>query len=366
MRIPAVDLEAQYLSIQAEVDAAVAQVLASGQYIIGPETEEFERDFAGFCGAAQAVAVASGTDALQLALRACGIQPGDEVITVAHTAAATVAAIELAGACPLLVDIDPRRYTLDPAPLAAVLTARTRAVVPVHLYGCPADLEPILDFAHRHGLLVIEDCCQAHGAVYHGRPVGTWGQAAAFSFYPTKNLGGFGDSGAVVSNDVAVSERVRALRQYGWVERNRSELKGLNSRMDELQAAVLRVKLPHLQAWNERRRALAAQYSSLLEGCGVILPFEPQDTRHVYHQYVLRHPQRDALRNHLTSRGIGTLIHYPLPVHLQPAYADLKLRSGSLLESEAAAREVLSLPMRPEMSEEDVAQVCAAVRDFGA
>ncbi len=366
MRIPAVDLEAQYLSIQAEVDAAVARVLASGQYILGPETEGFERDFAGFCGAAQAMAVASGTDALQLALRACGIQPGDEVITVAHTAAATVAAIELAGACPLLVDIDPRRYTLDPASLAAVLTARTRAVVPVHLYGCPADLEPILDFAHRHGLLVIEDCCQAHGAVYHGRPVGTWGQAAAFSFYPTKNLGGFGDSGAVVSNDVAVSERVRALRQYGWVERNRSELKGLNSRMDELQAAVLRVKLPHLQAWNERRRALAAQYSSLLEGCGVILPFEPQDTRHVYHQYVLRHPQRDALRNHLASQGIGTLIHYPLPVHLQPAYADLKLRSGSLLESEAAAREVLSLPIRPEMSEEDVAQVCAAVRDFGA
>jgi dTDP-4-amino-4,6-dideoxygalactose transaminase len=366
VRIPAVDLEAQYLSIQAEVDAAVAQVLASGQYILGPETEGFERDFAGFCGAAQAVAVASGTDALQLALRACGIQPGDEVITVAHTAAATVAAVELAGVRPLLVDIDPRRYTLDPACLAAVLTARTRAIMPVHLYGCPADLEPIMDFAHRHGLLVIEDCCQAHGAVYHGRPVGTWGQAAAFSFYPTKNLGGFGDSGAVVSNDVAVSERARALRQYGWVERNRSDLKGLNSRMDELQAAVLRVKLPHLQAWNERRRALAAQYSSLLEDCGVILPFEPQDTRHVYHQYVLRHPQRDALRNHLASQGIGTLIHYPLPVHLQPAYADLKLRSGSLLESEVAAREVLSLPIRPEMSEEDVAQVCAAVRDFGA
>lgn len=364
MNIPAVDLQAHYRAIQDEIDAAVARVLAAGQYLLGPETAAFEAEFATFCGVAHAVAVGSGTDALQLALRAQGIGPGDEVITVSHTAVATVTAIELAGARPVPVDIEPLRYTLDPARIEAALTPRTRAILPVHLYGCPADLDPILEIARRHGLFVLEDCCQAHGARCHSRPVGSRGQAAAFSFYPTKNLGGLGDGGAVLTGDAALAERVRALRQYGWRERNRSEMKGLNSRMDEIQAAVLRVGLRHLEVWNGRRRMLAARYSSLLAGGKLGLPVEPEGAHHVYHQYVIRHPRRDELRAFLDGQGIQALVHYPLPVHLQPAYRDLRLPPDGLPASEAAAREVLSLPIRPEMAEADVDRVCAAVRAF--
>ncbi|RME35204.1 MAG: DegT/DnrJ/EryC1/StrS family aminotransferase, partial [Thermoflexia bacterium] len=303
--IPVFDLTRQYAGLKEEIDAAIGRVLARGRFILGEEVATFEEEFAAACGVACAVGVASGTDALHLALRACGIGPGDEVITVSHTAVATVAAIELAGARPVLVDVDPRRYTMDPARVEERITPRTRAILPVHLYGCPADLAPLLEMARRYGLLLIEDCAQAHGARYRGRPVGSWGEIAAFSFYPTKNLGAFGDGGAVVTNDPTLAERVRLLREYGWARRYISHLRGTNSRLDELQAAVLRVKLRYLESWNARRREIAALYRELLsEGVarwGLVLPEEPPDARHVYHLYVVRTPHRDALREHLKS-----------------------------------------------------------------
>ncbi|MBC7227095.1 MAG: DegT/DnrJ/EryC1/StrS family aminotransferase [Thermoflexales bacterium] len=363
--IPPFDLTRQYAGLKEEIDAAIARVLARGRFILGEEVAAFEEEFAAACGVAHAVGVASGTDALYLALRACGIGPGDKVITVSHTAVATVAAVELAGARPVLVDVDPRRYTMDPAKVEERITPRTRAVLPVHLYGCPADLAPLLEIARRHGLFLIEDCAQAHGARYRGRPVGSWGDVAAFSFYPTKNLGAFGDGGAVVTNDPALAERVRLLREYGWAQRYVSHIRGTNSRLDELQAAVLRVKLRHLESWNERRRqiaALYAEYLTELAGQGLVLPGEPEDSWHVYHLYVVRHPRRDALQAFLRERGIGTLVHYPVPVHLQPAYADLGYPAGSLPVSETLAREVLSLPMYPELTDEEVRQVAEAVR----
>ncbi|MCX8067101.1 MAG: DegT/DnrJ/EryC1/StrS family aminotransferase [Anaerolineae bacterium] len=365
--IPSFDLTRQYVSLKEEIDAAIARVLARGRFILGEEVTAFEQEFAAACGVAHAVGVASGTDALYLALRACGIGPGDEVITVSHTAVATVAAIELAGARPVLVDVDPRRYTMDPAKVEERITPRTRALLPVHLYGCPADMAPLLEIARRYGLFLIEDCAQAHGAYYRGRPVGSWGDIAAFSFYPTKNLGAFGDGGAVVTNDSTLARRVQLLREYGWARRYVSHIRGTNSRLDEIQAAVLRVKLRHLEAWNERRRQIAALYSEYLAEAtrwGLVLPGEPENAHHVYHLYVVRHPQRDALQAFLRERGIGTLVHYPVPVHLQPAYADLGYREGSLPVSEALAREVLSLPMYPELTDEEVQRVAEAVREF--
>lgn len=370
--IPPMDLRRQYANIKGEIDAAVAQVLEGGRYILGEQVVAFEGEFAAFCGVAHAVGVGCGTAALHLALAACGVGPDDEVITVPHTAVATVAAIELVGARPVLVDIDSTRYTLAPDRLKAALTPRTRAIIPVHLYGCPADLAPIVEIAWRHHLFVVEDCAQAHGAVYRGRPVGSWGHMAAFSFYPTKNLGAYGDGGMVTTNDPELAERVRLLRQYGWRERYVSHVKGTNSRLDELQAAVLRVKLRYLEEWNERRRWLAHLYTerlaglavSAVEGGGVITPYEPDDTKHVYHLYVVRHPRRDELRAFLHERGIGSLVHYPVPVHLQPAYRDLGYQAGDFLCAEAAAREVLSLPLYPELREKEVATVADAVRAF--
>ncbi len=365
VRVPPLDLKRQYASIKGEIDAAVSRVLEGGWYILGEEVAAFEREFAAYCGVAHAVGVGSGTDALHLALAACGVGAGDEVITVPHTAVATVTAIELAGARPVLVDIDPARYTLDPELLEAAITPRTRAVIPVHLYGCPADLDPIMEVARAHGLTVVEDCAQAHGAEYSGRRVGSWGHIAAFSFYPTKNLGACGDGGLVATNDPELAERARLLRQYGWQERYVSSLKGLNSRLDELQAAILRVKLRHLDAWNERRRVLAGLYNERLMGGGVVVPREPESARHVYHLYVVRHPRRDALRAFLRQRGIGSSIHYPVPVHLQPAYYDLARGAGSLPAAEAAAREVLSLPLYPELDGQELETVADAVLAFG-
>jgi dTDP-4-amino-4,6-dideoxygalactose transaminase len=363
-----VDLKKQYASIKDEIDAAVTQVFEGGRYILGEQVAAFEDEFASRCGVAHAVGVGSGTAALHLALAACGVGAGDEVVTVPHTAVATVVAIELAGARPVLVDIDPTRYTLDPERLEAAITARTRAVIPVHLYGCPADLDPIVEIARRHNLFVVEDCAQAHGAAYRGRPVGSWGHVAAFSFYPTKNLGACGDGGMVVTDDAELAERVRLLRQYGWRERYVSSsiggVHGLNSRLDELQAAILRVKLRHLGEWNERRRRLARLYSERLAGSGVTLPCEPENTVHVYHLYVVRHPRRDALRAFLREQDVGSLIHYPVPVHLQPAYRGLGYEAGALPAAEAAAREVLSLPLYPELREEEVATVADGVVAF--
>lgn len=362
MAVPPFDLTRQYQALAPDVDAAIAGVLQRGRFILGDEVTAFEREFAAYCGVSHAVGVGSGTEALHLALVACGVGAGDEVITVSHTAVATVAAIELTGARPVLVDVDPARFTLDPVHLEAALTPRTKAIIPVHLYGCPADLAPILETARQRQLWVIEDCAQAHGARYRGRPVGSWGHIAAFSFYPTKNLGAYGDGGAIVTADAALAEQASLLREYGWAERYVSHIKGWNSRLDEIQAAILRVKLRHLEAWNARRRDLARLYAAELAGLAdVLLPFEPEDTQHVYHLYVIRTPHRDALRAFLHERGIGTLMHYPVPVHRQPAYADL---SCSLPVTEQLTAEIVSLPMYPELSEDDVHVVCAAIRAF--
>ena len=362
--IPLVDLKAAYRRLQAEIDAAVARVLAGGWYILGPEVSAFESEFAAYLGVEHAVGVASGTDAVLLALRALGVGPGDEVITVAHTAVATVAAIELAGATPRFVDIDPASYTLDPAHLAAAITPRTRAIVPVHLYGAPADMDAVLAVARARGLLVVEDCAQAHGARYCSRMVGTLGDAAAFSFYPTKNLGALGDGGAVATNRPEVAERLRLLRQYGWRERYVSDVAGTNSRLDELQAAILRVRLRHLDAENEARRRLATRYDAALAELPIGLPTARPNDGPVYHLYVIRTTARDALAEHLRARGIGTGVHYPVAVHRQPAYAHLGYGPGSLPATEAAAAGALSLPMYPDLTEEAVDVVAAAIGEY--
>lgn len=363
--IPIANPLAGYLASRAEIDEAVRRVLASGRYILGPEVEAFEAEFAAYIGVRFAVGVASGTDALVLALRAAGIGPGDEVVTVSHTAVATVAAIELAGATPVLVDIEPDHYTLDPARLEAAISPRTKAVIPVHLYGQPADLEPILEVSRRHGLRVIEDCAQAHGAAYRGRRVGAWGDLGCFSFYPTKNLGAFGDGGMVVTDDPELAGRLRLLREYGWSERYVSSLPGLNSRLDELQAAVLRVKLRHLEKGNCRRREIAARYSEGLTGTAVEPPRLRPNATHVFHLFVVRSKARDRLRQFLTRRGVGTAVHYPVPVHLQPAYRGRVRVVGPLTETERAAREVVSLPIYPELTDDQVQTVIDSIRAFG-
>lgn len=360
MNIPFNELRSGYLAQQSEIDAAVRRVLESGWYILGQETTVFEQEFAAYCGAAGCVGVNSGTDALYLALRACNVGPGDEVITVAHTAVATVAAIRMTGATPVLVDIDPDTYTMAPAALAAALTPATRAVIPVHLYGHPADMDAICAVAR--ACFVIEDCAQAHGAQYKGRPVGSFGDLACYSFYPTKNLGALGDGGAVTSNNLELLDKVRLLREYGWTPQERyvSHVEGINSRLDELQAAILRVRLRHLDAGNATRRRLAALYDELLPAA-VKHPAERPNARHVYHLYVIQHADRDRLRARLAEQGIGAGIHYPVPVHLQPAYQADQLRCQPLPVTEQAAREVLSLPMHPTLTEVQVRTVAAAV-----
>ena len=363
--IPAANPRAQYLSHKAEIDAAMAEAIDSNRYILGPQTQAFEAELAGYIGVKYGVGVGSGTEALHIAIRACEIGPGDEVITVSHTAVATVVAIELTGATPVLVDIDPITYTLDPAKLEAAITPRTKAIIPVHLYGGAADLDPILKIARGRGLKVIEDCAQAHGALYHQRRVGSWGDVACFSFYPTKNLGAIGDGGLVITHDQAIAHRLDLLRQYGWRERYVSEIAGWNTRLDELQAAILRVKLHYLDADNDRRRRIAALYDEMLFGM-VTTPIELPGTQHVYHLYVIRHSQRDTLAQFLHGKGIGTAIHYPVPIHLQPAYRGRLGDTGSLPETEKAAREILSLPMYPELEESAAKTVANAIREFVA
>lgn len=358
--IPVVDLRAEYAAVKAEIDAAVQRVLESGWYILGKEVAAFEEEFAAWCGVAGAVGVGNGTDALHIALRACGVGPGDEVITVAHTAVATAAAIALTGATPVFADIDPATYTLNPARLAAAITPRTKAVIPVHLYGHPADLGAILPVARAAGLRVIEDCAQAHGAEWQGQKVGSFGDLACHSFYPTKNLGALGDGGAIAGNDAALLERVRLLREYGWKPENRyvSEIEGMNSRLDEMQAAILRVKLAHLDGWNAHRRRLAAIYAARLPA-SVVKPVERPGCRHVYHLYVVRSANRDGLREKLRTAGVATGIHYPVPVHKQAAYTHLS--PVSLPATEQAAGEILSLPMHSTLSGEEIERVCEAI-----
>ena len=356
--------KAQYLAHQAGIDAAVQRVLQSGYYVLGTEVKAFESEFAAYATAKHCVGVGSGTDALHVAIRALGIGPGDEVITTAHTAVATVSAIELAGATPVFADIDATHFTLDPALVERAISPLTKAIIAVHLYGQPADLTAFSAIAARHSLKLIEDCAQAHGALHQGRRVGSVGDIAAFSCYPTKNLGAIGDGGMIVTNDDALARQCRLLREYGWAERYVSHISGFNSRLDELQAAILRVKLPALDADNEKRRKIAARYDTELAGLPLQLPARRPETNHVFHLYVVRSTRRDALQEHLRAAGVGALIHYPMPIHRQPAYAG-KVRGGeSLPETERASREVLSLPMYPELSEAEVGTVIAALRSF--
>lgn len=361
--IPFADLQAQYRSIKSEVDAAVLAVLDSAHFILGPEVAGFERAFATYCRAGECVALNSGTSALHLALLAGGVGPGDEVITVPFTFVATVASILYAGARPVFVDIDPVTMTMDPALVAAAVTPRTKAIIPVHLYGQAADMDPILEVARHHGLLVIEDAAQAHGADYRGRRCGSIGDLAAFSFYPGKNLGAYGEGGAVVTSNPDLARTIRVLRDWGQETRYEHRLKGFNYRMDGVQGAVLGVKLPYLEGWTEARRSRAALYERLLAGSGVRTPETPSWNRHVYHVYAVRTPRRDHVRQVLSDRGIQTGIHYPIPVHLQPAYRDLGYDAGDLPVSEAVAAEVLSLPIFPEMTDVQVETVAASVRE---
>ena len=364
--IPYLDLKAQYRAIQPEIDAAVLRVLASAQYILGPEVEAFEGEFADFCRADYGVGVNSGTSALHLALLAAGVGPGDEVITVPYTFIATTAAIRYTGATPVYVDVDPKTYNIDVAQIAAKISPKTKAILPVHLYGQPADMDPILDLAREHGLTVIEDAAQAHGAEYKGRRVGSIGDLAAFSFYPGKNLGAYGEGGLVTTNNAEYAEQIRLLRNWGSKTRYHNELKAFNYRMDGIQGAILRVKLRYLETWTEARREKAAIYAVLLgelEDAGIVVPFARPDVRHVYHVYAILTPQRERLTKILTERDIQFGIHYPYPIHLLEAHRDLGYKEGDFPVSEAIAKQVISLPLFPEMTREQIETVCAAVRD---
>jgi len=360
--IPFVDLKAQYHSIKAEIDAAIAGVLESSQFVLGEAVASFERDFAAYCGVEHALGVNTGTSALHLALLAAGIGPGDEVITVPFTFVATSAAIGYTGARAVYVDIDPRSFTMDPARIEQAITPRTRAIMPVHLYGQLADMGPIMDIARRHGLIVIEDAAQAHGAEIDGQRAGSLGDLGCFSFYPGKNLGAYGEGGLVTTNNPAYAETIRLLRDWGAARKYVHTLRGFNYRMEGLQGAILGVKLRHLEAWTEARRAHALAYGAALAGSGVELPQQVAGRRHVYHVYAIRTREREQLQGALAAQGIHTGIHYPVPVHLQPAYEDPQFHAGDFPHSEQAANEVLSLPMYAELRPEQITAVADAVR----
>lgn len=355
----------QYLSHKNEIDEAVSRVLNKGWYILGEEVKAFEEEFAGYIGVKYGIGVGSGTEALHLALVACGIGPGDEVITVSHTAVATVAAIKLAGANPVYVDIDPVFYTLNPNKLEASISANTKAIIPVHLYGNPVDMDPVIQIARHYNLHVIEDCAQSHGAIYKGKKVGSFGNIGCFSFYPTKNLGAMGDGGIIVTNDSRLAKKAGLLREYGWAERYISHTVGWNSRLDEIQAAILRVKLKHLDKDNSKRAYLSELYNRELVDASLILPKETKNSTHAYHLYVIRSKKRDRLLAFLKERGINASIHYPMPVHLQPAFKNLQIRND-LPETEIIVKEIISLPIYPELPETDVQTIIRTIRDFTA
>lgn len=354
-KIPLVDLKAQYQSIKSEIDQAIERVINDTAFIMGPDVLAFEEDFAQFCGAKYCIGTASGTSALQLALLACNVQAGDEVITVAHTFTATAEAIVQCQAIPVFIDIDPLTYLMDPAKIEVVITSRTKAIVPVHLYGRPSQMDQINAIANKHGLMVIEDAAQAHGAKFKKKLAGTLGDAASFSFYPGKNLGAYGDAGAVTTDNEKIAQKVRMLRDHGrFQSKYEHQIVGFGERMDTLQAAILRAKLPHLSDWTTSRRKSAAIYSNLLKGAGIQLPEDDQDSYSVYHLYVIRlAEQRDKVLGFLQSRGMGAGIHYPIPLHLQPAYKMLGYEKGDLPNTERAAEQVLSLPIYPELTETD-------------
>lgn len=362
MQIPFLDLKETNLTHTAELEAAFSRVLHSGWYILGREVESFEQEFSAYCEAKHTIGVANGLDAIFLILKAYGIGPGDEVIVPSNTYIATWLAASHCGATPVPVEPDASTYNIDPAKIEAAITPRTKAIIAVHLYGQPADMDPINEIAARHGLKVIEDAAQAHGAFYKGRRVGVLGDAAAFSFYPGKNLGALGDGGAITTNDPELAQAVRVLRNYGSQKKYHNEVAGYNSRLDELQAALLRVKLKDLDAANKRRSEIAAAYlDKLQQATGIVLPAVPAWADPVWHLFVIRHPQRDALAEQLAADGIATMVHYPVPPHLQPAYAELNLGQGTFPVAEAIHREILSLPMGPTMTNEQVDAVCAAI-----
>jgi dTDP-4-amino-4,6-dideoxygalactose transaminase len=367
--IPQTDPHAGYVEHKTAIDAAIARVLDSGWYILGREAEAFEAHFAGMIGVAHGIGCGNGTDALELALRACGVGAGNQVFTVSHTAVATVAAIERAGATPVLIDIEEGGFCMDPAALERALQSpppgRPAVVMPVHLYGEPAALDEISAIARAHGLRLIEDAAQSHGALYRRRVTGSIGDFGCFSFYPTKNLGALGDAGAVVTDDAELAAAAREIREYGWRDRYVSAVPGINTRLDPIQAAILNAKLDNLAADNARRQAIAACYDAGLAGLPVKLPTRRSNTTHVFHQYVIRTPKRDRLREHLRQAAIGTGIHYPLPVHLHPAYRGrVPVGPTGLCKSEVAAREILSLPMYPQLGDEAVDRVIAEIRRF--
>lgn len=364
--IPFVDLKAQYTSIKTEVNAAIQGVLDSCQFTLGSEVAAFEEEFATYSQAKFGIGVNTGTSALHLALLAANIGPGDEVITVPFTFVATVSAIHYTGATPVFVDIDPKTFTMDPKGLEAVITKKTKAIIPVHLYGQPADMDPILEIAKRHGLIVIEDACQAHGAEYKGRRVGSIGDMGCFSFYPGKNLGAYGEGGMVTTSSPEFTRTIRMLRDWGAEKKYHHVLKGYNFRLEGLQGAVLRVKLRYLEGWTEARRTAAGHYDRLLAGSGVATPLAMAQARHVYHVYAIRTQARQAWQQALQSQAIQTGIHYPIPVHLLPAFADLGYHAGQFPHSERAANEVLSLPMFPELTEAQCEEVSLALRGLAS
>jgi dTDP-4-amino-4,6-dideoxygalactose transaminase len=366
MPVPFVDLKAQYAALKPEIDRAIQTVVDRCDFILGNDVSAFEEEFARFCNVGYAVGVANGTDALRIGLLAAGVGPGDEVITAANTFIATTESISQTGADFRLVDVEERTCNLNPALLEQAVTPRTKAVIPVHLYGQPADMDPILEIAARHNLVVFEDACQAHGARYHGRRAGSMGHLAAFSFYPTKNLGAYGDAGAAVTNDEALAQKMGLLRNHGQTSKYEHALAGYCSRLDTVQAAVLRVKLRRLDEWNARRRQVADWYGQRLADLPVVRPFVLDGVEHVYHLYVIQTEHRDALRAFLTERGIGTGMHYPVPLPLTGAYSHLGFRKGQFLVTERLAADILSLPMFAEMSESQVDEVAGGVRDFFA
>ena len=362
MTVPFVDLRAQYEALRDEIDAGVRRVLESSSFVLGREVEAFEREFAEYVGARFCVGLNSGTAAVQLALQAAGVGPGDEVIVPANTFFATAEAVSTAGATPRFVDCDPASSNIDPSKIEAAITGRTRAVLPVHLYGQPADLDAVFAVARRHNLLVIEDAAQAHGAEYKGRRVGALGLAGCFSFYPGKNLGAYGEGGAAVSSDARMLQQMRLLRDWGSPRRYEHTLKGFNYRMDGIQGAILRVKMKYIDAWTEARRSRAAVYARHLSDAPVQLPRERAGCRHVYHVYAVRTRERQRMQAALQAQGIHTGVHYPIPVHLQPAHADLGYKRGDFPVSEQLADEVLSLPMFPELTDGQVEEICTVVR----
>lgn len=362
--VPFVDLKAQYKSIETEVQSAIKKVLEKGDFILGEELRLFEEEFAAYCEAKYCLGVASGTEALWLALLALGIKEGDEIITAANTFIATALAITMAGAKPVLVDINPKTYNIETRLVEEKITEKTRAIIPVHLYGQPADMDEIISIAKKYNLFVLEDACQAHGALYKDKRCGSLGDAAAFSFYPAKNLGAYGDGGAVVTNSPEIAEKIKMLRDYGQKEKYHHQIKGYNSRLDTLQAAILRVKLRKLEEWNKKRMEAAHHYNQLLKNEKIVLPKTTPDRTHVFHLYVIRVKERDKIRKYLEQKGISTGIHYPIPIHLQPSFREIGYKVGDFPVTETYAKEILSLPIYPEIKPEQIVYTCNEIIKF--